>query len=118
MGISDTTSRTRRFVDIDEQAAELRGFDQAYRQLSRGAFIGEFTTVDLSPQCGIFFETVSRSIESRGSVPADEVALAFILDNGQPVRFGSAIIATDAAVFLNSGAEIDCFCPPAHASVL
>ena len=62
-GATGLTVHRDRFADIDRQAAQLSGFDQIYRQLSRGAFAGSFTTVEGGQGAGIYVETVNQVIE-------------------------------------------------------
>lgn len=103
--------RTRLFEDIDAQAAELKGFDQAYRQFSRGRFRGRFVTIDLAPCCGIYIERTSQTIESRGSVPLGETGIAFTIDGNEPSKLGGAPLDHDHILFLPQGSEIDIWMP-------
>ena len=47
--------------DIEEQAAQLRGWQQHYSQLSSGAFRGEFQELELHG-LQLFFETTSSNL--------------------------------------------------------
>jgi AraC family ethanolamine operon transcriptional activator len=96
-----------RFADIDRQAAQLSGFDQIYRQLSRGAFAGSFTTVEGGQGAGIYVETVNQVIEQFSSVPEGQTSLVFLCGDQPAARFGARAFAPGTAMLLGTGAEID-----------
>ncbi|MET3613345.1 AraC family ethanolamine operon transcriptional activator [Rhizobium aquaticum] len=96
-----------RFADIDRQAAQLSGYDQIYRQLSRGAFSGSFTTVEGANGAGVYVETVNQVIEQFSGVPAGQTSLVFLCGDQPAARFGTRSFAPGTAMLLGAGAEID-----------
>ena len=96
-----------RFTDIDRQAAQLAGYDQIYRQLSRGKFAGSFTVVEGNDGAGIYVETVNQVIEQFSSVPVDQASLIFLCGDQPSARFGAKDFTPKAAMLLGPGAEID-----------
>ncbi|MCD2175601.1 AraC family transcriptional regulator [Rhizobium sp. C4] len=104
---SGLTIHRDRFADIDRQAAQLSGYDQIYRQLSRGAFAGSFTTVEGRGGAGVYVETVNQVIEQFSSVPADQTSLVFLCGDQPSARFGARAFAPGTAMLLGPGAEID-----------
>ncbi len=96
-----------RFADIDRQAAQLSGYDQIYRQLSRGAFAGSFTTVEGGQGAGIYVETVNQVIEQFSSVPEGQTSLVFLCGEQPAARFGAQAFAPGTAMLLGAGAEVN-----------
>jgi len=62
------------FVDIDEQAAALNGWNQRYLQLSAGRFRGEVRRLRLDG-VGLFIEDLQQSVHQTGFVEGNMVAL-------------------------------------------
>ncbi len=106
-GATSLTVHRDRFADIDRQAAQLSGYDQIYRQLSRGAFDGSFTTVEGGQGAGIYVETVNQTIEQFSSVPEGQTSLVFLCGDQPAARFGARTFSPGTAVLLGPGAEID-----------
>lgn len=104
---SGLTIHRDRFADIDRQAAQLSGYDQIYRQLSRGAFDGSFTTVEGGQSAGVYVETVNQTIEQFSSVPEGQTSLVFLCGDQPSARFGARAFSPGTAMLLGSGAEID-----------
>jgi len=97
------------FFDMDEQAAQLHGYDQLYRQLTCGRFAGRFTTLTASDNCGLHLEQSNQVVEQSASVPPDQVALIFLLGGVQPTRFGRQTFDQGQYILAGPGSEID-FC--------
>jgi AraC family ethanolamine operon transcriptional activator len=92
------------FCDIDEQAAQLAGHDQAYQQLSAGAFRGQFMTVELSRESCLFVEETNQALFQHGIVPADQASFMFLLGETRGCRFqGGDFTSADLAVMPPSG---------------
>lgn len=64
--------------DIEEQAAQLRGWQQHYSQLSSGAFRGEFRELELHG-LQLFFETTSSNLFQTGAIQKDTIAIGLPL---------------------------------------
>ncbi len=64
--------------DLEEQAAQLKGWQQQYSQLSAGAFKGEFRELQF-PHLQLFFETTSSTLFQTGAMPPDIVAIGLPL---------------------------------------
>lgn len=106
-GTTGLTVHRDRFADIDRQAAQLSGFDQIYRQLSRGAFAGSFTTVEGGQGAGIYVETVNQVIEQFSSVPEGQTSLVFLCGEQPAARFGAQAFLPGTAMLLGAGAEVN-----------
>lgn len=106
-GPASLTVHRDRFADIDRQAAQLSGYDQIYRQLSRGAFAGSFTTVEGGQGAGIYVETVNQVIEQFSAVPEGQTSLVFLCGDQPAARFGARAFSPGTAMLLGPGAEID-----------
>jgi AraC family ethanolamine operon transcriptional activator len=65
--------------DIDEQAALLRGWNQAYTQMSSGAFAGSITEVGLAG-AQLFLEETNNALYQLGGLPRGLLAV------GIPIR--------------------------------
>jgi AraC family ethanolamine operon transcriptional activator len=76
--VTDAALRSVRTSDIEEQAAQLHGWQQHYSQLSAGAFKGEFRELRL-PGLQLFFETTSSNLFQTGAIQADTVAIGLPL---------------------------------------
>lgn len=99
--------RIGRFSDMEAQAEELIGYDQNYRQMTRGRFEGEFVSVFLGGATAVYVETVNQIIESSSVVPEGQVAALFLLGGAAPARLGRRELhAGDIGVF-SQGSTID-----------
>jgi AraC family ethanolamine operon transcriptional activator len=94
------------YTDIDRQAAQLSGYDQIYRQLSRGSFAGSFTTVEGTDGTGIYIETVNQVIEQFSSAPRDQIGLLFLCGDQPSARFGARSFDPGTAVLLGPGTDV------------
>lgn len=74
------------FVDIDEQAAALTGWNQRYLQLSAGRFQGEVRRLRLDG-VGLFIEDLQQSVHQTGCVGGGVVALGVPLALHGEARF-------------------------------
>ena len=66
--------RAAHFADIDEQAAELTGWNQRYLQLSAGLFSGSVHRLQLEG-VGLFLEDLQQAVHQTGWVAPQVVAL-------------------------------------------
>jgi AraC family ethanolamine operon transcriptional activator len=82
------------FVDIDEQAAALDGWNQRYLQLSAGRFRGEVRRMRLDG-VGLFIEDLQQSVHQTGFVERDVVALGVPLVLHGDARFCGRASAED-----------------------
>lgn len=80
------------YLDFDQQAEQLVGFDQEYHQLSAGRFEGRFVSVDFGAGTSIHVEYASQALAQSMCAPADHISLGFVLGrapyvvNGQPLE--------------------------------
>lgn len=85
--------------DIEEQAAQLRGWQQHYSQLSSGAFRGEFQELELHG-LQLFFETTSSNLFQTGAIQKDTVAIGLPLTyKGEGYFCGEAMSDTSLHFF-------------------
>ena len=96
-----------RHRDIDEQAARLTGYDQSYQQLSKGAFVGTFTSCNLDMELGLYFETTNQTLYQHATVPQDSYAVGLLLEAGKPLIFKGEALPRGGAFILPPNAEMD-----------
>lgn len=92
-----------RFADIDEQAAALQGWNQAYQQLSSGHFHGEIRRLQLDG-VGLFMEDLQQAVHQTGWVQPQWVALGVPLVLRGDSRF-CGLAGSEAALHVFSGRE-------------
>ena len=91
------------FADADEQAAALRGWNQSYLQLSRGAFGGEVRQLEFAG-LRLFVESLRESVYQTGQIREGALAVGLPLQLEGPSVFCGA--ASDAgALHVFSGAS-------------
>jgi AraC-like DNA-binding protein len=95
------------FLDIDEQASRLVGYDQHYQQQGRGRFRGQFLTQHLAEDVSIFIEQCNLPLLQRGSVPAGVVTLQFLLAAGADCILNGQRFSTDSVVMMAGGSSFD-----------
>ncbi|MDQ0419731.1 AraC family ethanolamine operon transcriptional activator [Peteryoungia aggregata LMG 23059] len=103
---SDGLFHERSFDDIDRQAAELSGYDQSYRQMSKGRFSGRFSSLVLPGHEGVHIERVNQVIEQTAAVPRGQIAALFLLSGQALCRLGSLDFAMGDMALFGEGAEI------------
>lgn len=94
------------FLDIDQQAECLTGYDQKYQQLSSGRFVGQFRTAIVDSKLGFYFEKVNQIIHQSGAVPQDHYSIILIMNddggcklNGQTFSVGNFWCACPGSTF-------------------
>ena len=92
---SENHIRSVRTSDLEEQAAQLKGWQQHYSQLSAGAFKGEFKELEF-PGLQLFFETTSSTLFQTGAMPPDIVAIGLPLAYDGDGHFCGESISTAA----------------------
>jgi AraC family ethanolamine operon transcriptional activator len=91
-------SRTA-FADVDEQAAALRGWNQTYLQLTRGAFGGEMRQLQFAGM-RLFVESLRESVYQTGRIGNGALALGLPLRlEGESVFCGAPCAAGALHVF-------------------
>lgn len=98
--------REGRFDDIDRQAAELSGYDQSYRQMTKGRFSGTFSSLLLSAEDGVHVERVNQVIEQAAAVPRGQLAAIFLLSGQALCRLGNLDFSLGDMALFGEGAEI------------
>jgi AraC family ethanolamine operon transcriptional activator len=96
----------RDFDDLDRQAAELSGYDQSYRQMSKGRFSGRFSSLALPGHGGVHIERVNQVIEQTAAVPRGQIAALFLLSGQALCRLGSVDFAMGDIALFAEGSEI------------
>ncbi|MBV8123546.1 MAG: helix-turn-helix domain-containing protein [Burkholderiaceae bacterium] len=97
--------------DVDEQAAQLEGWNQDYAQISAGKFFGHMQRIGLSG-VSLFVESTNRALLQCGALADDLVALGVPVElPGGAVFCGSRV--SDQGVHLFSGDNgFEFFSPP------
>ncbi|MDE0134456.1 MAG: AraC family transcriptional regulator [Acidimicrobiaceae bacterium] len=94
----------QRYRNIDDQAEQLTGFDQAYQQLDRGTYAGAFLACD-SDEVGFFVEGTNRRLSQQGAGPSDVISAVVLLSAlGPTVTNGSAFTMDDVLLVGPGGA--------------
>ncbi|WP_170976333.1 AraC family transcriptional regulator [Rhizobium sp. FKL33] len=105
---TDLHVRRDRYSDMDRQAAQLSGYGQIYRQLSRGTFDGSFTSIESgNGAAGVYVEKVNQTIEQVSAAPQDQAGLVFLCGDQPSARFGSRPFTPGTAMLLGPGVEVD-----------
>ena len=102
-------------ADAQEQAAVLPGWNQAYWQLSRGAFEGTVRAVTFDT-IYVFIESANRALLQRGHLAHGSLAVAVPLRLDGAARFCGSACTLDQA-YLYSGRDGFEFCSPADHQV-
>ena len=86
--------------DIDEQAARLTGYGQSYQQISKGPFVGTFTSCEMDSELGLFFEVTNQVLYQNGTVPDNFYAVGLLLDTDKPLIFNCETLPRGGAFIL------------------
>ena len=93
--------------DIDEQAARLTGYNQSYQQISKGCFVGNFTSCELDSDLGLYFETTNQVLYQTGTVPDRFYAVGLLMDTGKPLIFNCETLPRGGAFILPPRSVLD-----------
>ena len=94
----------QRYTNIDYQAEQLTGFDQAYQQLDCGSYDGAFLASD-SDEVGFFVERTNRRLGQQGAGPSGVISAVVLLsDPGHTVSNGSPFTMDDVLLVGPGGA--------------
>lgn len=104
-----------RCADAQEQAGVLPGWNQAYWQLSQGAFDGSVRAVTFDGTY-VFIESANRALLQRGHLAHGTLAVAVPLRLDGAARFCGSACTFDQA-YLYSGRDGFEFCSPADHQV-
>lgn len=99
------------FGDIDEQAAQLGGHDQRYRQLSCGAFSGTFLTAALGPDEFLYLEETNQALLQQGGAPEGSSSFMFLLREHDRCRFQDAPFSSNDLAVMPAGSDFSVSCP-------
>ncbi len=104
---TDFNVEEREYVDIDEQAARLHGYDQQYLQLSAGKYSGIFCAIESSSGFSIYIEETNQFLAQQGVVPPDSFALGILMDSPQPCMFDGSELEPNEMFLIHPEAEYD-----------
>ncbi len=93
--------------DIDEQAARLTGYDQSYQQISKGPFIGVFTSCETDPELALFFEATNQILYQNATVPQNYYAVGLLMDTDRTLTLNCETFPKGAAFILPPGANME-----------
>ncbi|HQU49646.1 MAG TPA: helix-turn-helix domain-containing protein [Casimicrobiaceae bacterium] len=96
--------------DVDEQAANLRGWDQVYEQLSPGRFVGSLHEIRF-PGVQLFRETTNQAVHEAGAPRGGSRAIGVPMRLAGASRFRGAAVDADALITLGSADELDFYAP-------
>jgi AraC family ethanolamine operon transcriptional activator len=92
--------------DIDEQSTLLDGWEQEYRQLSCGKFIGNVSTVE-GPRMTIAGEQSNQSLHQTIVPPADSLIFGLVLNRDDALQINHQEVTTQSLIVLEGGREYD-----------
>jgi len=102
------TSRIQRWQteDIDDQSDLLSGWEQEYRQLSCGKFIGNVSTAR-GPRITVVGEQTNQSLHESVVPPAGELVFALVLNDDDALRVNRRQVKTTSLLVLEGGKEYE-----------
>ncbi|SBT18021.1 transcriptional regulator EutR [Marinomonas gallaica] len=103
-----TSTEKAHYIDIDQQAACLIGFDQEYLQLSRGRYNGWFKTVLLGSEIGLFFESFDQVLDQWGACPKDQHGFIFLMEGSPDILLNGNPFDPDCIMYTAPGSGFDC----------
>jgi AraC family ethanolamine operon transcriptional activator len=92
--------------DIDDQSVLLSGWNQEYRQLSCGKFIGNVSTAD-GPQVRIVGEHTNQSLHQRVTPPAGQLVFGLVLNSDDALQVNRHQVSTTSMIAVEGGKEYD-----------
>lgn len=108
----DLGAQYMQFHNIDQQAACLTDYDQKYQQISRGKYRGQFRTVLLDDEVGLYFETFNQTLDQWGATPPDRYGFIFFMDPTNFGHLGGNEFCGEDILFLPPGHSFDFRAPP------
>jgi AraC family ethanolamine operon transcriptional activator len=104
---SETTEIHRwQTQDIDEQSVLLSDWEQEYRQLSCGKFIGNVSTAH-GPKVTIVGEHTNQSLHQRVVPPADQIVFGLVLNRDDALQINRHQVKTTSMIAVEGGKEYD-----------
>ena len=94
------------YRNIDAQAEQLTGFDQAYQQLDRGTYVGAFLACD-SDEVGFFVEGTNRRLCQQGAGPSDVISAVVLLSARGPAVTNGSAFTMDDVLLVGPGGEYE-----------
>lgn len=101
-----TAATFQRYRNIDDQAEQLTGFDQAYQQLDCGTYVGAFLASD-SDEVGFYAEGTNRRLSQQGAGPDDVVSAVVLLSALGPVLSNGSAFTMDDVLLVGPGGEYE-----------
>lgn len=92
--------------DIDEQSVLLHDWEQEYRQLSCGKFVGNVTTAR-GPRITVVGEHTNQSLHQSVVPPAGELAFGLVLNRDDALQVNRRQVGTTSLIVLEGGREYD-----------
>ena len=92
--------------DIDEQSDLLSGWEQEYRQLSCGKFIGNVSTAH-GPRIAVVGEQTNQSLHEIVVPPAGALVFALVLNDDDALQVNRRQVKTTSLLVLEGGKEYD-----------
>lgn len=101
-----TTIQRWQSHDIDEQSDMLTGWQQEYRQLSCGKFLGTVSTVS-GPRITIVGEHTNQSLHESVKPPEDSLVFGLVLNRDNALQVDRRNVSTSSLIVLEGGKEYD-----------
>jgi AraC family ethanolamine operon transcriptional activator len=92
--------------DIDEQSSLLTGWEQEYRQLSCGKFVGNVSTAH-GPQIMIVGEHTNQTLHQSVVPPVGHIAFGLVLNRDDALEVNRHQVSTTSLLVLEGGREYD-----------
>lgn len=106
MATETTTIQRWRTEDIDEQSVLLSGWEQEYRQLSCGRFIGNVAAAR-GPRITIAGERTNQSLHQSIVPPDGELVFGLVLNDDDALLINRRAVSTTSLIVLEGGREYD-----------
>lgn len=101
-----TTIQRWQSQDIDEQSSLLPGWEQEYRQLSCGKFLGTVSTVH-GPRITIVGEQTNQALHQRVTPPEDSLVFGLVLNRDNALQVDRRSVSTSSLIVLEGGKQYD-----------
>lgn len=101
-----TTIQRWQSQDIDEQSSLLHGWEQEYRQLSCGKFLGTVSTVH-GPRITIVGEQTNQALHQRVTPPEDSLVFGLVLNRDNALQVDRRSVSTSSLIVLEGGKQYD-----------
>jgi AraC family ethanolamine operon transcriptional activator len=106
MSTEHTQIHRWRSQDVDDQAEMLQGWEQEYRQLSCGKFVGQVSSAH-GPRITIVGESTNQSLHESVVAPVGQLVFGLVLNRDDVLQVNRRQVDTTSLLVLEGGREYD-----------